>query len=125
MAFPRLHRNRYMNLTTFRKNGAAVPTTVWFAADAEQGDKLYVMTAAHAGKVKRIRRNAQVEVAPATMRGHALDAAQEAMARILPDGEARHADRALNRKYTWQKWIFDAVARMRGYERVYLEITPM
>ena len=42
----------YFNLATFRKNGNAVATPVWFAP---HGDTFYVFSAGDAGKVKRIR----------------------------------------------------------------------
>ena len=59
---------RYLNLTTFRKNGVPVVTTVWFTlANA----KIYVWTAKESGKVKRIRRNPQVRVAVCTANGSA------------------------------------------------------
>jgi PPOX class probable F420-dependent enzyme len=61
VVFPNLQGHQFMSLITFRKNGEPVSTVVWFAQEA---DKLYVLTAADAGKVKRIRQNAQVEVAP-------------------------------------------------------------
>jgi hypothetical protein len=34
-----LQDNRYLNLTTFRKNGTPVVTTVWFA---QVNDRIYV-----------------------------------------------------------------------------------
>ena len=40
---------KYISLTTFRKNGVAVATPVWFG---EEGDKLYVMTRSDMGKDK-------------------------------------------------------------------------
>lgn len=52
---------RYLNLQTFRRSGAAVSTPVWFAA---QADRLYVYSLARAGKVKRIRNDARVRIAP-------------------------------------------------------------
>lgn len=52
----------YLALTTFRRNGAPVATPVWFA---QEDQRLYIMTGADTGKVRRIRNNAQVEVAPA------------------------------------------------------------
>ena len=55
-----------MSLISFRKNGTAVPTPVWFS---EKDDKLYVMTRSDSGKYKRIRNNPQVRIAPCTMRG--------------------------------------------------------
>ena len=51
---------KYISLTTFRKTGAGVATTVWFG---EQDGKLYVMTRSDMGKTKRIRNNPQVRVA--------------------------------------------------------------
>ena len=49
----------YVLLTTFRANGDRVGTPVWVARDS---DHLVVMTAAGTGKVKRIERNALVEL---------------------------------------------------------------
>jgi PPOX class probable F420-dependent enzyme len=52
---------RYINLTTFRKSGIAVPTPVWFVV--HEG-RLYVFTAAQSGKAKRLRANGRALVAP-------------------------------------------------------------
>jgi uncharacterized protein len=50
----------YLNLETFRRNGEAMRTPVWFVQD---GQKLYVRTMAESGKVKRVRNNPKVNVA--------------------------------------------------------------
>jgi PPOX class probable F420-dependent enzyme len=120
--FQALLGHSYLSLTTFRADGTPVPTTVWFALD---GDKLYVMTQAHTGKVKRIHHNAQVEVAPCTETGASLSEPIEAMAMILPDGKTGSAKRALRAKYGLQKRIVPLLWRLRGGSVVYLEITPM
>ena len=52
-----IHGQRYISLATFRKNGVAVRTPIWFA---EADDKLYFMTNSKLGKCKRIRNNPQV-----------------------------------------------------------------
>jgi PPOX class probable F420-dependent enzyme len=62
----RLAAHRYLLVTTFRRDGRAVPTPVWAARD---GDALVVWSAADAGKVKRIRRDGAVRLAPCTARG--------------------------------------------------------
>jgi uncharacterized protein len=87
---------RYISLTTFRKNGGGVATPVWFGQD---GDKLYVMTRSDMGKVKRIRNNPQVRVAPSTIRGKVTGPEFAAVARILPHEEQAHARQTINRKY--------------------------
>jgi PPOX class probable F420-dependent enzyme len=120
--FAALAGHKYINLTTFRRDGTPVTTPVWFAQD---GDTLYVMTMASAGKVKRIRNNGQVEIAPASVSGAPLGPAVGGVARVLPPGpEAQRADRALNAKYGLIKRAFDLFGRMRGGNRVYLAITP-
>jgi len=87
---------KYISLTTFRKNGTKVATPVWFGED---GNKLYVMTRSDLGKTKRIRNNPQVRVAPCTMRGKVTGPEYAAAARILPVEEHGHARRAIDRKY--------------------------
>src|SRR3981081_3000777 len=87
---------KYISLTTFRKNGAAVATPIWFG----EGDgKLYVMTRSIFGKCKRIRNNPQVRIAPCTIRGKAKGPESPATARILPVAEHSRARHLINRKY--------------------------
>jgi uncharacterized protein len=91
-----IHNQKYILLTTFRKNGAAVSTPVWFGEDA---DKLYVMTRSDMGKMKRLRNNQQVRVAPCTIRGKVTGSEFAAHARILAQEEHVQARRSINRKY--------------------------
>ena len=72
---------KYISLTTFRKNGVAVPTPIWFG---EKDDKLYVMTRSDSGKYKRIKNNPKVRIAPCTMRGKITGPEFEVTARVLP-----------------------------------------
>jgi PPOX class probable F420-dependent enzyme len=87
---------KYVSLTTFRKNGAKIATPVWFGED---GDKLYVMTRSDMGKTKRIRNNPRVTVAPCTIRGKLTGPELAASTRILPKEEHAHARQTINRKY--------------------------
>jgi PPOX class probable F420-dependent enzyme len=93
---------KYINLETFRKNGAGVVTPVWFA---EEGGVFYVYSLANAGKVKRIRNNSRVRVMPSDIRGNPKGEWVEARARILDDEDARHAHKLLDRKYGLVKRI--------------------
>ncbi|WP_390623947.1 PPOX class F420-dependent oxidoreductase [Fodinicola feengrottensis] len=61
-----LRRHRYCLLVTYRADGTAVPTPVWFGA---AGDRVYVETGIDAYKTRRIRREPAVLVAPCTSRG--------------------------------------------------------
>ena len=52
---------RFVSLTTFRRSGERVSTPVWVGRD---GEALVVLTPAGSGKVKRLRRDSRVELAP-------------------------------------------------------------
>ena len=87
---------KYISLVTFRKNGVAVATPVWFG---EANDRLYVMSRTDLGKFKRIRNNPKVHIAPCTIRGKVTGPEFEATARILPESEFSAARATINRKY--------------------------
>jgi PPOX class probable F420-dependent enzyme len=110
-----------LNLTSFRKNGTPVVTTVWFALDA---GKLYIWTAQDSGKVKRIRNNSLVSVAPSSHTGKVRGPAIAAVARILASSEQKTPERLMNSKYGWMKKLFELVWRLRGQPHVYLELVP-
>lgn len=121
-AFPALQGHQFMNLVTYRKNGEAVTTPVWFA---QEGNTLYVMTGADSGKVKRIRNNAKVQVGPSDRRGQSLGPTAWASGRVLSGEEAKHADALLSKKYGLMKKMFDAAGALRGgNSRAFLAFTP-
>ncbi len=91
-----IHGQRYISLATFRKTGVAVYTPVWFA---EEGDKLYVMTNSKLAKVKRIRNNPNVKIAPCTIRGKITGPESSATARLLLADDGQRASRAIKAKY--------------------------
>lgn len=55
------YRSQYINLTTFRRNGQAVATPVWFVA---LNGRLYISTNVNSGKAKRIRANGKASWHP-------------------------------------------------------------
>lgn len=92
----RLGQGKYLLVTTFRKDGRAVPTPVWVVPD---GQALGVWTAADSGKVKRIRNNGEVLVGPCDARGRPTGGSRPARAELL-DADRTGAYRALvARKY--------------------------
>ena len=93
---PEIQGQKYVSLISFRKNGAAIPTPVWFG---EKDGRLYVMTRSDSGKYKRIRNNPQVRIAACTMRGTITGPEFTGTARILPVGEHAQARKAINKKY--------------------------
>jgi len=122
-AFSALRGHRYVSLTTFRKTGKPVPTPVWFAGDEQV---LYVWTNAKSGKVKRLKNNPAVTLAPCTYNGRVLGPAEKAVAQLLPESsnELETADRSLRAKYGWQWRIGRFFSRTFGRESVFLKVEP-
>ena len=71
-------------------------TPVWFVQEA---GRLLVQTDANSGKVKRIRRNPHVLVAPCTATGRLLADPVPARAELLGDAEVGWVERLLAAKY--------------------------
>jgi PPOX class probable F420-dependent enzyme len=95
---------------------------VWFTS---VGDKLYVVSAGDAGKVKRVRNSPRARVAPCDVRGNVVGRWQEATVRVVTDPALiADAQAALRRKYGWQARIFNVVSRLTGRaaRRAWLEI---
>ncbi|MFJ3977195.1 PPOX class F420-dependent oxidoreductase [Streptomyces sp. NPDC090021] len=111
MGLQELGSARYVSLTTFRKDGTPVATPVWAVAD---GGELYVWTRSDSWKVKRIRNDGRVTVAPCDVRGRVEEgvSAVEGRARLLDEEGLRRVRRLMSRKYTWQFWTVDVPAAL-------------
>jgi uncharacterized protein len=110
---------RYLTLESFKRDGTPVQTPVWFA---EEHGVLYVYTLANAGKVKRIRRNPHIRLAPCTMRGTVIGPWVEAEATIVDATTAAHGHALLRQKYGWMKRMGDLFSRLLHRERVVIAI---
>ncbi len=60
-SFTQFDNEAFVSIETFRKTGAGVRTPIWFA---ELDGQLLLWTDVHSGKVKRIRNNPHVNIAP-------------------------------------------------------------
>src|SRR6185436_19006574 len=89
--FDALRGRKHAILTTYRRSGEAVPTVVWFGLD--DAGRMYLRTEADAFKVKRLRRNPEVLVAPSDVRGKPKGPAAAGTARVLDASENDHAER--------------------------------
>lgn len=88
-------KKKYLNLETFRKNGEGVRTPVWFV---QLGEKIYVITMATSWKVKRIRRESRVNIAPCRVNGQVIGQWQQAIAQETQDTSLQETVNQLYRK---------------------------
>jgi len=115
-------RQRNVLLTTYRRDGTAKGTPVHIAVE---GDRAYFRTWDTTWKLKRIRRNPNVTIAPSTARGVPTGPAIAAHARILSNEASAHAAHALAHKYPILHGILIPLFhRMRGYTTIHIELTP-
>ena len=129
MGFAAFAGQKYLNLETFKKSGQGVKTPVWFAADPsaklDSNDaKLYVYTIGVSGKVKRIRNNPRVNIAPCNASGKVKGDWVPARAEILSGAEAQHGMQLLNKKYIPWKQLLDFFAMFRKRERTVFLLRP-
>lgn len=122
-----LARERYLSITTFRRDGSEASTPVWVVSDDPH--RLLVATGADTWKVRRIRRNPHVRVAGCSARGKAHGGTIEGKARLVDEEEL--VRRLQYEKYGLQKRIIEGTyrlyLRLTGKERApeaFIEITP-
>ncbi len=117
--FSMVEGRKYMSLTTLRKSGKPVATPVWFV---EKEGKICVWTQSNSGKMKRLRHNSKVMVAPCTMRGKVIGPTMEGLARIVSPQAKEEVRLLLLAKYGWLMRYFAFLHRHE--EMAVLEISP-
>lgn len=108
----RLAAERYVVLTTFRRDGRAVPTPIWVAGE---GGELVLWSVREAGKVKRIRNDGRVEVQACDVRGRKTHGPKvSGQARLLDDAGTERARRMIARKYGVVGRVTMFFSKLRG-----------
>ncbi|MGB3635603.1 MAG: PPOX class F420-dependent oxidoreductase [Rubrobacteraceae bacterium] len=118
--FSYLEGHSYINLTTFRKSGEPVSTPLWFAL--HEG-KLHATTEPDSGKMKRIRNNPSVLLAPCNAWGKEKGPRVEGLARSVEDEPTGEAEAALHQKYRLGLGLFHLFGQ-QDIGKVVLEIRP-
>ncbi|MDB5107105.1 MAG: pyridoxamine 5-phosphate oxidase-related FMN-binding [Candidatus Binatus sp.] len=117
-----LSGERYLSLATFRCSGVAVPTPLWIAA---VDGKLYAVTDGTSAKMKRLKANDRIRIAPCDAQGKVQGEWIDGHASRVEDSSLEERARAsLARKYGWQFWLLSFFSRLFGRieRRAYIEI---
>ena len=109
-------------VVSFRRSGEPVPTPVWFG---REDGRLYFRSEERVGKVKRIRANSRVLVAPCDSRGKPLGPAAEGRARILPASDEDRAEAAIQANFGLGRRMYEGFAMNLGPKGVYVEVEPV
>ena len=107
-------KEKYINLSTQKKDGSLVNTPVWFAQDGEKND-FYIFSAGEAGKVKRIRNFSSVKVAICDFKGNLQGEWISAQAELIDEEDSKmRAYRQLHKKYGLTIKVFDFFSKLFG-----------
>lgn len=102
---------KYISLETYRKNNKPVKTPVWFVV---KNNLIYVVTRSKTGKVKRLKNNNQVKIAPCTFKGKITGDEVSGIATILGDEETKEAVKWRDKKYGFIAKIIKFFSRNKG-----------
>ena len=119
--FSVLNGHKYCLITSYRRDGTAVPTPVWFGV---QDGKLYLRTWADSAKVRRIRRDPRVRITPCTTRGRPKGPTAEGTARIVDRTEEERAERAIQANYGAGRRVYEGAIDAANASLVYIEVAP-
>jgi PPOX class probable F420-dependent enzyme len=114
-------RGKHCLVVSFRRSGDPVPTPGWFGRD---GGRVLFRSEERVGKVKRIRANPRVLLAPCDSRGKPLGPAAEGRARILPADDEDAAEASIQANFGLGRRLYEGVAMSAGPAGVYVEVEP-
>jgi uncharacterized protein len=111
---------RYLSVTSFKRDGSGVATSVWFVS---AGRRLFALTDLHSAKVRRMRRNPRVLVASCRpdrkLRTEPVPARSEVLT-ATPDLERVHELLTKRYKISYRlvMLIYRLAGRLRGRRSV-------
>lgn len=124
-AAARLADEKFVSLTTFKRDGNPVASPMWIVRD---GPLLWLWTPAESVKVRRVRRNPRVTLTPCgrTGKARAAGVVVEGTAEVVAaPGEVARIESLLKRKYGVEFWvvvIVEFIAARSRKQRVLLRV---
>jgi PPOX class probable F420-dependent enzyme len=119
--FEHMHGAKQCLLVSFKRSGEPVPTPVNFGLS---DGRLYFRCEPRSGKVKRIRLDPHVRIAPCNLRGRPSGPVAEGRARVLAGEETKLADRALAGNWSAPTKAAERALEQLPIEIAYVEVEP-
>lgn len=114
---------RYLVFETLRRSGAPVASPMCYIVE---DNVVYLRTNQASAKVKRLRRDTRVRLAPGDAGGKRLGEWVEGRATIYGAGELPWVYERFRQKYRWEQRIIDLIVRWKKLTYIVLavELTP-
>ena len=103
---------KFVSLTTYKKNGDAVATPMWLGRD---GDHLFVWTPADSVKIKRVRNDPRVTLVPCGRFGKPNNDAEPVAGTaevITEPATVRRLAEVIRHKYGLEYWVVTLIERL-------------
>ncbi len=113
---------RYVNLATFKRDGTTVETPMWFVT---LNGHLCFFTDGTSYKIKRLRRDTRVRVAPCSVRGTLSGEWKDGNGRIVTENSLiQQINECMLAKYGWQLRLLNLGSAVAGRigRRAYIEV---
>jgi uncharacterized protein len=107
-----LAAQKFVSLTTYKKNGDAVATPMWVGRD---GDHLFVWTPADSVKTKRVRNDPRVTLVPCGRFGKPNNDAEPVAGTaevITEPATVRRLAEVIRHKYGLEYWVVTLIERL-------------
>ncbi|HDH02715.1 MAG TPA: PPOX class F420-dependent oxidoreductase [Actinobacteria bacterium] len=106
---------KYLLLTTFRRDGRPVPTTVW--AVPLDGDGIGFWTSSGSGKAKRLAHTERVTIQPCDVRGRVTEGSEptDGTARLVTGTDLEAIRVKVKAKYGFMTKITKALGTLGGF----------
>ena len=120
-ANPSITDYRYVLFTSYRKNGVAVATPVWFASlpNIDGPIRACFTIAENSGKAKRLRHTSRVTVQGCDVRGRVLPGTEpiSATAQLVLGPDCEPVNRAIKAKYGLQFHLVNLASGLSAFFR--------
>jgi PPOX class probable F420-dependent enzyme len=116
-----LSKFKYINIETYRKNGLGVRTPIWFII---LDGLIYFRTDAKSGKVKRIRNNPDVRIAPCDIRGNVTGNWLDGKTYFANSEESSTVHSMINKKYGFMTTLIRIFNKIRRTNPAVIAIVP-
>jgi PPOX class probable F420-dependent enzyme len=114
-----LSRFRYINIETLKKNGSVVRTPIWFII---YEGIIFFRTDSKSGKVKRIRNNPHVRIAPCDIRGNIKGTWFDGNAKFADTKESSMVFSMIDKKYGFLTALIRSFNKIRGTNPIAMPI---
>ncbi|MGB7872427.1 MAG: PPOX class F420-dependent oxidoreductase [Mycobacterium sp.] len=107
-----LAAQKFVSLTTYKKNGDALATPMWVGRD---GDHLFVWTPADSAKIKRVRNDPRVTLVPCGRFGKPNNDAEPVAGTaevITEPATVRRLAEVVRHKYGLEYWVVTLIERL-------------